>query len=639
MKKQYYLLVASVVFVSVFAVLQTDSGSYDKENRSLEAKLEKWDPVRGTWLAESLEAMKENKTIPDRMFPEDLTPYQMISLLPNDLRKEVERSFVNNEPMQTNTEARLPSDQDQEISRPRPLPQMNQSDCNTISARSYGDPHLVTFDRARYSFQTVGEFVLTRSHAGMEVQTRQSPEKGDFSFNTAVAMNVGGDRVGIYARNIPDNDRSTPLRVNGRPIQIATKGKYFLPYGGIIRRTTSTEYTVYWPTGEILHAKLFNLSSTPSMNLNMTVTECGSYDGLLGNANGVQSDDFGQSQHQASIYVPSGDIFSGSSEEIERSRLTYIANALGDRFRVKPSTSLFDYPPGSSTYTFTDRNFPRVHRTVEEIPETQKEEARKVCERSGVSEDDMNGCIFDQAYLEIEPAPERRKEDPTEGMVLRPVDRPQPNVNSGPIRPTITGGSVTNGTQDRPSMEPQKDDRVPFEDVRNPDPKDEADKEAQLRQERIAEQYRLEEEERERQREERIREQEAQDRMEREASEKADQEREDERLRRNREVEERAEQEARDRENREREEAERLKKEQREQAAQEKREREERERVAKRKAEEQAKAEADRKRQEEVRRKAAADKKAREEAARKAKEAAERKRQEEAAKKTRSGGR
>ncbi len=96
----------------------------------------------------------------------------------------------------------------------------------------------------------------------------------------------------------------------------------------------------------------------------MTVTECGSYDGLLGNANGVKNDDFGQSEHQASIYVPSGDIFSGSSEEIERSRLTYIANALGDRYRVTPSTSLFDYPPGKSTYSFTDRNFPRVHRTV-----------------------------------------------------------------------------------------------------------------------------------------------------------------------------------------------------------------------------------------------------------------------------------
>ena len=40
----------------------------------------------------------------------------------------------------------------------------------------------------------------------VQVQTRQRPEGEDFSLNTAVAMNVNGDRVCIYADDKPDNE-------------------------------------------------------------------------------------------------------------------------------------------------------------------------------------------------------------------------------------------------------------------------------------------------------------------------------------------------------------------------------------------------------------------------------------------------
>jgi hypothetical protein len=58
-----------------------------------------------------------------------------------------------------------------------------------MSFFSYGDPHLITFDGYRYSFQTVGEFILAKSSDRVfEVQTRQSPVNRSLSLNSAVAM-------------------------------------------------------------------------------------------------------------------------------------------------------------------------------------------------------------------------------------------------------------------------------------------------------------------------------------------------------------------------------------------------------------------------------------------------------------------
>ena len=65
-------------------------------------------------------------------------------------------------------------------------------------ARTYGDPHLVTYDGERIAFQAVGEFVLTKADdSRFEVQTRQRAVQDDFSVNTAVAMNINGDRVAM----------------------------------------------------------------------------------------------------------------------------------------------------------------------------------------------------------------------------------------------------------------------------------------------------------------------------------------------------------------------------------------------------------------------------------------------------------
>lgn len=632
MKKRYYFLIASVALFSTYALLQNGSKSFEDVRNPIAKELEEWDPVRGQWLAESLEAMSENRSIPDRMFPEDLTPYQMISLLPDNVRNNLAHLSRNTNINNLTEEKRW-----------EPIRKMVEpvkSNCGTLSARTYGDPHIVTFDGARYSFQTVGEFVLTRSNSGMEIQTRQKPEKEDFSLNTAIAMSVGGDRVGIYASDYPDVNSSTPIRVNGQAVMIDYGGKYFLPNGGIIRKTASSDYRVDWPSGESITAEIKTSSGMRFLNVNIKVSKCGGYNGLLGNANGNKSDDMGAINDQASIRIPiGGDVFLGSSREIEQSRLAYIANEMGDKFRVTPSTSLFDYPPGTSTYTFTDRTFPRVHRTLEEISQEQRAEARRICQEEAIESGDMNGCIFDQVYLELEPSREPVSKDPTVGVVLKPIRNAVPNVNPKPIRPTLGNRrmeNVTNTSDPLPLpinvqgtteaemsktelreellVESLIDQREEEERIARKLEGEERDRQELLENERKeAEKYERDqlerEEERERQENERVK------RLEREAAELA----ESERIERKREEAERvAKKEARQKQEAER--TERLKRE------------------ARKKAEEKAKVEAERKKREDARKKKdAAEKKAREEEARKAKEAAAKRDREEALRKNRDG--
>lgn len=432
MRKRYLLLVSCLAFLGT-AIGQNDENTFSKNYDPVRLELEEWDPIRGPWLSSSLEAMSKQEPIPDRTFPEDITPAQMVSALPEKTRASVERIAMEN-----TTGNEIEQAQWNEIRRVVVRP---GAGCGTRSARTYGDPHLVTFDGARYSFQTVGEFVLTKSTSGLEVQARQQPQRDDFSLNTAVAMNVGGNRVGIYASDYPDGDRSTPVRVDGRAVQVPGNKAYFLSNGGTIRRSGNT-YTVAWPTGETVSAQMRNSGGMAFMNVNVQITDCseGIFNGLLGNANGIEGDDFRGLNDQPNLRMTAGtDPFGGMSREMEQQRLAFLANTLADEYRVTHMTTLFDYLPGRSTASFTDRSFPRVHRTLNEIPNDRRMAAQRRCEQQGISSRDMNGCIFDNSHLNIDPTPTPIIDDPSQGIVFEPVRDKKPNVND----PIVEAGKDT----------------------------------------------------------------------------------------------------------------------------------------------------------------------------------------------------
>ena len=102
-------------------------------------ELKDWDPIRGLWLSESIMAMSTNQTIPDRTFAEELTPYEMLSLLPKekreDLKNYIETNSTGTQEMNNSFATLL-------------LSLINNTFCRTIQGRSYGDPHLKSFDNA-----------------------------------------------------------------------------------------------------------------------------------------------------------------------------------------------------------------------------------------------------------------------------------------------------------------------------------------------------------------------------------------------------------------------------------------------------------------------------------------------------------
>ncbi len=455
-------ILSSFLIVSCFSFTQLDNRS------KIKAELTEWDPVRGEWLAESFQAMANKQPIPDRTFPEDLTPAEMFSLVPAERQNRIREISKQEDTNPRNTQSTTtgtttgnripvgnPSESTQtnnERSRNDYNYYLTRSNCKLIMGRSYGDPHIRTFDGSTYSFQTVGEYVLSSSpNSTFEVQARQKPQTDKVSLNTAVAMNVHGDRVGIYASDSPDNGSNTPLRVNGRTIFLSNE-TFYLPNGGTIQNN-GKQYIVTWPTGEKVEAKLSSTGGMKFMNLSVYVYECdGNYIGLMGNANGRSDDDFTGTNNRgnlasSTIFTPfdSRD-FNRTTLAIEREQLAFLARDFGGQFLVNDQNSLFEYNFGQSSWSFYDPSFPRTHLTLGDISQADRDRARRECERQGIFADEMAGCVMDFAHANIQPSPRPTVPNRTNGRELTTISNRTPNVNRTDVferRPTTEG----NGTR------------------------------------------------------------------------------------------------------------------------------------------------------------------------------------------------
>jgi hypothetical protein len=424
-----------VTFFGLFALLALGSANaQEKANfgtdfQSIRNEMIAWDAVRGEWLAQSMEAMANKKPTPDRNFPEEYTPAEMFSAMPSTtqdkVRSHIQRSSTTSDSASRAQWARLSS-----FTSRTP-------DCKPVMGRSYGDPHLKSFDGATYSFQTVGEFTLARSASGnVNVQVRQRNQSDDFSLNTAVAMNVGGDRVCFYAHEKPDGNTTTPLRINGEPVYI-DGSNYYLEHGGTISKSGRNDYVVTWPTGEKVKLDASSTGGMGFYNIAMEVYPCTeSYDGILGNANGRTSDDFDVRNSMGGIASSNWNmgVFGSTNsrdQQLEKEYLAFLAKDFARQHRITPQESLFDYGFNQSTFAFTDESFPRVHRTLGDMNGDDFRRAQRECERRGFTGSDLSACIYDNGFLRIEPTPKPVLPNRTAGRQLEPVRTPAPNVNPG----------------------------------------------------------------------------------------------------------------------------------------------------------------------------------------------------------------
>jgi len=417
-----------------------------REFASIDSELQKWDQLRGEWLSKSILAISQNQPIPDRNFPEDFTPYELYSMIPMPVKETIRgiASSQRNTARNDGSNAQAWENIVELFVRPT---------CQTVSGRTFGDPHFSSFDGNSYSLQSVGEFILAKSNNGyFEVQTRQKANGPDFALNIAVAMNVGGDRFCIYGGEKPDSDHSTDLRLNGSPVHIENS-TYFLPHGGTVRNTKNN-YIITWPTGEKV-----SIQKTGSgfMNVTTLVYPCvlGGYQGLLGNANGTPDDDLKTPNRPNDLQLfssltrfngPFGNTpLNEAANNAEKDYLERLSKDFGSYWRVTDMNTLFDYGIGQNSDSFTDLSFPSNHRTVGDLNQSQIATSRRNCENQGITGSDLRGCIFDNAYLNIPPAPQPIITDATDGVILPriPKENGTPNVNK-PILPKEPATELNN---------------------------------------------------------------------------------------------------------------------------------------------------------------------------------------------------
>lgn len=326
-----------------------------------------------------------------------------------------------------------------------------------------GDPHIHTVDGKYYDFQAVGEFTLLRDNAELEIQVRQTPVptatpitdpnsglKTCVSINTAVAARIGSHHISYQ-----------PLKLGGGELQFYLDGRpaTLTPRGIDLDRGRVTAYPVGNVTAlrvdydnhTVLIATPWFWSSNNVWLLNITVSHTDADMGLMGR-------------------IPPGTwlplLASGASVGpkpatlLERYEVLY--QTFADAWRVTDATSLFTYAPGTSTKTFTDRDWPAPEPPCEKVkPEfeipganppregIEPDVAEQICKP--VTIDDLHkGCVFDVAttgdksFLELYLLQQELRLQSTAVQLVsdKPRTRPGESVTFTAIVSGLTGGKA-----------------------------------------------------------------------------------------------------------------------------------------------------------------------------------------------------
>ncbi len=250
-------------------------------------------------------------------------------------------------------------------------------------ASSGGDPHLFTFDGDEYDFQAAGEFTLLKSTTDdLEIQERQQPFQGSryVAVNTAVAMRVARATVEVDVNPLSSR---VVLWVNRRRVQV--QGSRRLAGGGRLSTLAGATVIVTWPDGT-------EAVVAPGLGADVAVKVAdprdGHLTGLLGNAGVTSGTEFaGRSGRRYSAEVLRG---------ATPADFKLLYTSFGRSWRVSRRDSLFVYPRGKNTSSYTIRGFPSHAYTVLSLSPTAFTSGERTCAKAGVRDPAvLGGCILD----------------------------------------------------------------------------------------------------------------------------------------------------------------------------------------------------------------------------------------------------
>lgn len=232
----------------------------------------------------------------------------------------------------------------------------------TSGPSNRGDPHLTTTNGINYDFQAAGEFVsLRNSSTGFELQTRQTPVLTSFtpgangytglascvSLNTAAALRVGKNRITYQpVRGRGARPEDMELKINGRALVLPRGGRN-LGGGNRISADSGGALDVRADDGTRVVITPNYWASEGYWYLNVEVLNTPAREGTMGHILGADW----------LPLAPDGNSF-GPAPGSLAARHGLLNGVFAEAWRVTDANSLFDYAPGTSTATFTNRSWP-----------------------------------------------------------------------------------------------------------------------------------------------------------------------------------------------------------------------------------------------------------------------------------------
>ncbi|MEY4590589.1 MAG: hypothetical protein RL497_2665 [Pseudomonadota bacterium] len=285
------------------------------------------------------------------------------------------------------------------------------SHCNAApnaSVEDVGDPHIQTVNGTRYDFQAAGEFTLLKNgDSSFEVQSRQTPVLVNFalgtnphtglsscpSLNTAIGVRVGKTVVSYQPKGGAFSSReSLSLFIDGSEMGA---GFYDLGAGN------SLNYSGAGSTVEITLADKSKVRIYPRKwesqgywYLDVHIDNTPAREGVMGLI--TEGDWLPRAPDSTSF---------GPRPLALDDRHQVLNQKFADAWRVTDSSSLFYYAPGTSTFDFTDPDWPSAPgkscdstRLKGDLPKVEKpnvELARKVCSNI------KNETIRENCYIDV----------------------------------------------------------------------------------------------------------------------------------------------------------------------------------------------------------------------------------------------